>query len=542
MRENRLAEVDRALGQGFEYVVAAAKAIGRGLAWGWNQTPESWPVLVRAGAVFVAAIVLLNLTGLAIRRGPRALVDAIRGVPAIFGRARFASLRELRRAGLLRPGGRFLGQVRGRDLALHGEGHCLTVAAQGSGKTTGLIIPTLITYRDGSVVVTDPKGAITAQTRRLRSEAGRVVVLNPWREELRDDPAFGLDLGDDGFNPLQLVGLDRDGQSAAATLAGLILPDMPGESSYWREEARELLEWGMLFQAVHYPPHMRTLPGLRAMLYDLAELTDGMKELATGEPRDGAKGRLQETAAKFYGMAAAGAGAQLAGTQGTATTALKIYARDTHLGDHVSTPAGFRLADLKGDPPLTLFVICPPGHLVSDDRKWLNLVLALVMQQVGKPGAARETVLLMDEFPALGFLPNLLPSLEQFREAGLRAHLIAQNPGQVIQIYGQDGLRRLWGVSEYKQFFRITDPEQARLLSDWLGQRTVRTENRSARGDVSTGLAGVPLIRPEELSGMPRDRQIIVRPEGRPVLAKVAPFFRRKEWAGIVDRNPYRGA
>ncbi|BBK42456.1 hypothetical protein STVA_24760 [Allostella vacuolata] len=52
----------------------------------------------------------------------------------------------------------------------------------------------------------------------------------------------------------------------------------------------------------------------------------------------------------------------------------------------------------------------------------------------------------MDEFPALGYLPNLLPSLKQFREAGLRAHLIAQNPGQVLQVYGQDGLRRLWGA------------------------------------------------------------------------------------------------
>lgn len=533
---NAAQALDRALTEAFEFTVWGFVQLGHAAAFAWHQTSPHWPWWARLGLLLALLLFGPRLAGIAARR----LWDRLRGVPRIFGKARFASVRELRRAGMLKPGGRFLGQLKGRDIYLHGEGHCLTVAAQGSGKTTGLIIPTLITYRSGSVIVTDPKGAITAQTRRLRAGVGRVVVLNPWRGELLGDPSFGVDLGDEGFNPLQLVGTDRDGQSAAATLAGLILPDMPGETPFWREEARELLEWGMLFQAVHSPVPMRTLPALRAMLYDQAGLIEGMEAMAKDAPRSGAEGRLQEGARKFWGIAQSGAGAQLSGAVATATTALKIYARDTYLGDHVSREDGFRLADLKGAAKLTLYLICPPGHLVSDDRKWLNLTLALITQQIGKPGAAREMVLLMDEFPALSFLPNLLPALEQFREAGLRAHLIAQNPGQIIQIYGQDGLRRLWGVAEYKQFFRITDPEQAKLLSDWLGQRTVRTENRSAQGETSTGLAGVPLIRPEELSGMPRSQQIIVRPEGRPVLAKVMPFFYRRQWTAIISSNPYK--
>lgn len=533
--------LDRELDRVFEFVVWGFMQAGYAAAWAWNQTPAAWEWWWRALLLVVVIGLGPRLAGIAVRY----LWHVLRGVPAIFGGARFASARELRRAGLTKPGGRFLGRARGHDLFMHGEGHCLTVAAQGSGKTTGLIIPSLLTYRTGSVVVTDPKGAITAQTRRVREGAGRVVVLNPWRDELAGDPAFGLDLGDEGFNPLQLVGPTPEGRSAAATIAGLILPDMPGESPYWREEARELLEWAMLFQATRFPEEQRTLPGLRTMLYDPADLMAVMEKLATAEmPARGVDRALKATAGKFFGMATMGAGAQLMGAQGTATTALKIYAEETRLADHVSPGRGkgFRLSDIKGETPVTVYLICPPGHLVSDDRKWLNLVLALITQEIGKPGIGRETLLLMDEFPALGYLPNLLPSLEQFREAGLRAHLIAQNPGQVLQVYGQDGLRRLWGVAEYKQFFRITDPEQARLLSDWLGQRTVRTENRSAKGEVSTGLAGVPLIRPEELTGLPRGRQILIVPEGRPVFGQVVPFFKREEWRRQVDPNPYRGA
>lgn len=529
-------DLERGRDQAFEFVVWMFGQVGNALAWVWRQTPADWEWWWRA--LLILGVFLI---------GPRLVIGTARrvwriswGVPKIFGGARFASLFQLWRAGMLRPGGRFLGQLWGQDIALHGEGHCLTIAAQGSGKTTGLIIPTLITYDAGSVVVTDPKGAITAQTRRLRATRGRVVVLNPWGEELAGDPSFGLDLGDDGFNPLQLVGTDRAGRAAASMLAGLLVPDMPGEESFFRTEARDLLEWAMLYQAAHNRQEERTLPALQKLIYDPSELLATMEELVTAEGRQtGVHAALQATASKFYGQVKMNAGPQFAGAQGTAATALKIYAQDSALGEHVSKD-GFRLADLKGEAPVTLYLICPPGHLVSDDRKWLNLVLALIMQQVGQPGRARETVLLMDEFPALGALPNLLPSLEQFREAGLRAHLIAQNPGQVMQIYGQDGLRRLWGVAEYKQFFRITDPEQARMLSDWLGHVTVRTENTSARGDISTGLAGVPLIRPEELSAMPRGRQIIVRPEARPVRAKVLPYYKRRDWSALIDKNPYR--
>lgn len=525
-------ELDRALDQTFGFVVWGFSQLGEGLLWLWRLTPAHWEWWWRAG---VFAVVVLVVPRLVVTIGRKLL----RTTPQIYGRARFASRWELWRAGMLRPGGRFLGRVKGRDVYLHGQGHTLTIAAQGAGKTTGLIIPSLITYRTGSVIVTDPKGAITAQTRRLRSQLGRVVVLNPWRDELRNDSNFGLDLGDDGFNPLQLVGLDPDGRSAAAKLAALLLPDMPGEESFWRSEGRELLEWCMLFQAATFPDDKRTLPALRSMLYDPADLLGAMDAIVTADPPQvGPRSALRAGAAKFHGLVAMGAGGQFGGVLGSASTALKIYEEGTALAQHVSRD-DFRLADLKGPEPLTLYLICPPGHLVGDDRRWLNLVLALITQEIGKPGAGREVVMLLDEFPALGYLPNLLPALEQFREAGLRAHLIAQNPGQIIQAYGQDGLRRLWGVAEYKQFFRMTDPEQARLLSDWLGQRTVETESRNVRDERSTGLAGVPLIRPEELTGMKRGQQIITRPEARPALGRVVPYYERREWAAQVDKNPY---
>ncbi len=509
----------------------------------FSYTPSSWPPLARyALTAFYFGLPFILLS----RKVMRRILRLILGAPVIFGQARFASYRELRRAGLLRPGGRFMGQfVRGwfrrraHDISLHGEGHVLTIAAQGGGKTTGLIIPTLLTYTTGPVVVTDPKGAITAQTRRWRASLGRVVVLNPWRDELAADPSFGLDLGDDGFNPLQGVNATQDGMAVARTVAALLSPDRPGEQSYWTSEARSLLEWGMLWLAVHRPKAC-TLPRLHDLLFNTGELVKIM-EACTTTVRDGPGiGALKKGAGKFYGMIDTGAGAQLSGIIGMATAELAIYDEDTRLAAHVSRD-GFRLADLKAGGPLTVFVICPPDHLVGDDRKWLNLILSMICQQVGKPGRAVETVLLMDEFPALGYLPNLAGALEQFREAGLRAHLIAQNPGQIITIYGADGLRRFWGACENKQFFRMTDPQQSAELSAWIGERQTKNYSYNPKGDESESYIGVPLIRPDELLRMGPDRQIILRAGLRPIAAHTLPFFKRPEWGRLVDPNPYRG-
>ncbi|WP_267426728.1 type IV secretory system conjugative DNA transfer family protein [Methylobacterium sp. GC_Met_2] len=501
----------------------------------WNLTPYDWPIWAK---LLIYPIVLTLIRMLVV--GWHDIWDGLLGRKGdVFGKAKFANMNDLKRAGMLQPGGRFLGQFKGRNISLHGEGHILTIAAQGGGKTTGLIIPTLLSYTTGTVIVTDPKGAITAQTKAMRETLGPVIVLNPWNEELKSDPSFGLDLGDHGFNPLQLVGPDAQGMDAAAKVTGIILPDKKGGDPYWTREGRALLEWAMLFTAVTQPKGMLNLPNVRAMLMATPDLMKAFKAVYEGNQKGPGWPTLKEGAAKYIGMLGKEAGGQFNGILGAATDALKIYGIERTLANHVAAK-GFDLTTLKGDKPITVYVICPPDHLIGDDVAWLNLTLALICQQIGKPGFARETVLLVDEFPALGFLPNLMGSLEQFREAGLRAHLIAQNPGQILSIYQKEGMVRLWGCCDVKQFFRFTDYQHAKDVSDWAGEITTLTTTKNARGEESVSMVGTPLIRPEELVGMKADAQIILRPAMHPIRAKIFPYFKSGKWRDMVQPNPYR--
>lgn len=55
------------------------------------------------------------------------------------------------------------------------------------------------------------------------------------------------------------------------------------------------------------------------------------------------------------------------------------------------------------------------------------------------------------------------------------------------------------------------------------------------------GEVGVPLIRPEKGRGLVKWRQIIIMDEmASPIKARLVPYFKRKRWNKMADKNPYR--
>jgi len=60
-------------------------------------------------------------------------------------------------------------------------------------------------------------------------------------------------------------------------------------------------------------------------------------------------------------------------------------------------------------------------------------------------------------------------------------------------------------------------------------------------GGANLGDVGVPLIRPEQVRGLKKWSQIIVKDGmSQPIQAKLIPYFERKDWYNKTDKNPYR--
>jgi type IV secretion system protein VirD4 len=158
-----------------------------------------------------------------------------RGLVTTYGSARWASGAEIKRAGLTRPRGVFLGRVQ-RDYLRHdGPEHVLAFAPTRSGKGVGLVVPTLLSWT-GSAVVHDIKGENWQLTAGWRALFSHCLLFDP------------TDLHSPRYNPLLEV---RRGEHEVRDVQNIadILVDPEGaleRRSHWEKTSHSLLVGAIL--------------------------------------------------------------------------------------------------------------------------------------------------------------------------------------------------------------------------------------------------------------------------------------------------------
>ena len=169
----------------------------------------------------------------------------------------------------------------GDKIVYEGERHLLLFGPNGTGKGTRFLIPNLLSIRDRSIVVIDPKGELAAVTAAFRRTVGDVVMLNPFNV---------LGLGSAGFNPLAAL------DPAAATFyddaaaLGEALIKIESKDSHWSESAQGLLVALLMWEKKQRGARA-TLENVRAMLTE-AETWERYtpmtaKVIGAGERRNG---------------------------------------------------------------------------------------------------------------------------------------------------------------------------------------------------------------------------------------------------------------
>ena len=175
--------------------------------------------------------------------------------PRPYGSARWATEKEVRKAGLLGDDGTVLGRL-GHDYIRHdGPEHVLCFAPTRSGKGVGLVIPTLLTWA-GSVIVHDIKGENHGLTAGWRARFSRVLRFDP------------TDADSDAYNPLLEV---RRGPNEVRDVQNVadILVDPEGaleKRNHWEKTSHALLVGAILH--VLYAEADKTLAGVANFLSD----------------------------------------------------------------------------------------------------------------------------------------------------------------------------------------------------------------------------------------------------------------------------------
>ena len=396
------------------------------------------------------------------------------------------------------------------------EAHTLIMAPTRTGKGTRIIVPTLLRYM-GSMLVIDPKGENAAIAGRQRlTSIGPTYILNPWGVLTAQLAERGLNPS--RYNPLDVIRRgDPDAVSIAHTMAETICARSEGkDSAYWEGNATAILTAVLLWLADR-DGETKTLARVRQIVT---------------LPLD----RLQQeyfvpmsASTAFGGAIAENIGPFLSGGDSRDLPAiLRTLAEATRFVSDERLKAATAVSDFKLTDmvavPVTVFLIVPPT-MMKVQGTWLRLMLAAVAHTYRTstlPDKWRG-MMLIDELPALGKIPDLPTDLATMSGYGLDYTLIVQDMGQLKAIYGEQS-RTILANCGWKWLCNVRDYDTAKYVSDTLGQATVGTETvnegTTPQGETTHGKAygemGRSLLTPDEVMNLGRDRAIVLPPAGRP--------------------------
>ena len=158
----------------------------------------------------------------------------------IHGSARIAELKDIKKMGLLDGFCMVVGKYKGHLLMMKETLSTLCCAPPGTGKTAGVVIPTIFHSHGMSIVVNDPKPELCFTTTGARAKDGPVFVIN-WGAE--DNPAEGVYYP--SWNPLSpnalpAPGPDRD--MYVDSMCNILVKDPKGGADpHWSKTGRAAL-------------------------------------------------------------------------------------------------------------------------------------------------------------------------------------------------------------------------------------------------------------------------------------------------------------
>ncbi|HID9776562.1 TPA: conjugal transfer protein TraG [Pseudomonas aeruginosa] len=436
-----------------------------------------------------------------------------------YGSARWAEAADIHSEGLDGPAGVFLGLHDGQYLRHEGPEHVLTFAPTRSGKSVGLVIPTLLSWT-GSAVVHDIKKEIWTATAGWRSRFSHCLLFNP------TDPLSAA------YNPLLEV---RRGSHEVRDVQNIadILVDPEGaleRRNHWEKTSHALLVGAILH--VLYAGEDKTLRGVANFLSDPAcpfEVTLHQM-MTTRHLGEGTHPVVASAAREVLNKSEN----ERSGVLSTAMSFLGLY-RDPTVAE-VTSRCDWRIADLiAAEHPVSLYLVVPPSD-ISRTKPLIRLILNQIGRRLtesldGSDGIERrhKLLLMLDEFPALGRLDFFETALAFMAGYGIRSFLIAQSLNQIDKAYGQN--HSILDNCHVRVTFATNDERTAKRISETLGTATELRAQRNYAGHrlapwlghlmVSRQETARPLLTPGEVMQLPPDEAVVM-------ISSVAPIRARK--------------
>jgi type IV secretion system protein VirD4 len=466
-----------------------------------------------------------------------ALLALLPTARSLHGSARFARRREIARAGLFARQGIFLGRIGRRYLILGGQQGAIVSAPPRADKGTAIVVPNALLW-EGSLICQDVKLENWHLTAGWRVQLGQACHLfNPL------DPAGNTACS----NPLSYVSADPNLRIADVQRIGAILfPEVPGTDPFWTAGGRGLF-LGMALYVLETPSLPATLGEVlrQGMASDAEGFSAHWKRIIGG--RQSGKVPLSSQCVRAISDIMDLAPVTASSIRKTFTSRLDLWVNP--LIDAATSRNDFDFRDLR-KRPISIYIGIQPGDLPLL-RPLLNLFieLAIAMQTrelpEHNPALTYQLLCLLDETTAPGRIPILAHAISYLPGYNVRLLLVIQAYSQLREVYGPNAADTMMKSLAARVLYAPKDQAEASEISQELGFTTVRVRSLSrprgsmfatkgtSRGSVSVSEQRRPLLLPQEVKELGRDRELLLYEGTRPILAWKNryfedPFFRRR--------------
>lgn len=371
----------------------------------------------------------------------------------------------------------------GQEFHYQGNESLITVARPGRGKSQALVVRNLLRLA-GPAIVLDVKPELYKLTAGWRSQGGRPVVYFRPTDVVRSAR----------FNPFDLIPANKfEAARVIKQLVRLLMvpKDQKSADSFWDSRAAQYIAAAMTDIALNAKPARRNMTSVVEWLAPLSEET--LKEQAE---------RLQESGILPLRVI----GGELLRLKGSVRENLLSTAQQ-----HIQSWGEPEVEGLTGETSWsfsdlrqrngTLYLCVTPEEL-KEYASLIRIILGRALQEY-REGSGPQVTFFVDEFPQLGYMPEIIRMLELGRGAGCRLWLFTQTLGQIDEHYGANLRAAIFDMCALQSFIEPTG-ELSRFIEKQLPPQTNPYTGQSK-----------PMATAHELSGPEYQGKVIVIEGGR---------------------------
>lgn len=420
-----------------------------------------------------------------------------------------------------RPLGIVLGKYHGKYVcrSVEQDGHYLIVGGSGSGKSSSLIVPTLLINNDVPAFVLDIKGELS----RLAKKKGdaRVHIFNP-----NDRRSYGYD-------PFYSLKKESTEQEILETMQmvtfSLISLSANVKDPFWKTSARNMLCGLMIY---YYKQGKHNLVDIMDAILGQSIKASIQEVMNAAEP----------TTAEYRYLVAFSdmADETISGVYAEMASNIIVFANDQDIR-YALKHNSLKCSPVDLENGNSMYVVIREDKLTA-----YNQVLQLIINQTlnaleKRPEKSEPILFLIDELPRIlsaGKIERLLDASRTLRSRNVRLMLVTQSFEALGTVYSQNEVVDLISNCTYKIVLDASSQKTQHTISEWCGNYKELKKNWNEVGTKQkTGVSfeEKPIVESSDLMTLAQTGEaILICPYGYFRIQKT-PYYRDKILKKLAD-------